>query len=409
MDEVAAVALQTRMADLCGHLNVLHSQLVEAIVESLDGGLWEQWGIRSPEHWLAWQTGMSPGHAKQLINTARRARELPATFAAFADGELSVDQVVTVAKYTPAHNDTEACELAKCATVNQLRHALSRYVHVVAPAPVSPAEAALTGGDPRNSLTRWFDEDGRYTLQLNAPADQGELINQAIREARDALFLSGDKKVTWLQALVEVCNRSLGTITSPERRDRFRTYVHLDTDDGGGPAHAWFNGGSSLPDAIRDVLLCDGIVRPLWHTEGLPINVGRARYIVPPHTRRQVLDRDRTCVHPACESTTHLEVHHIQGWLQDGLTETKNLAALCPREHDALHRGEFTMAGNPDIPGDLTFYDSRGRPIPSSGKPNAPNGPPPAPPPGRKYAHPTGERFDTRWLQFSEAPTPAVC
>ncbi len=30
MDEAAAIALQTRMADLCGHLNVLHAQLVYA-------------------------------------------------------------------------------------------------------------------------------------------------------------------------------------------------------------------------------------------------------------------------------------------------------------------------------------------------------------------------------------------
>ncbi len=326
------------------------------------------------------------------------------TFAAFADGELSVDQVVIVAKYAPTHNDAEACELAKAATVNQLRHGLSRYVHVVEPAPVSPVEADLTGGDPRNSLLRFFDENSRYTLALNAPADQGEIINKAIREARDALFLAGHNNVTWLEGFVEVCNRSLGTITSPARRDRFRTYIHLNTDDTGGPAHAWFNGGTSLPDSIRDAILCDGIVRPLWHTAGLPINVGKTMYIVPPHTRRQVLDRDRTCLRPGCNATTHLEVHHLHDWLKGGTTDTSNLGALCPSDHDALHRGEFTITGNPDIPGDLKFHDRYGRPIPGIAKPNPPNGPPPAPPPDKKYTHPTGERFDTRWLQFTEAP-----
>ena len=60
------------MADLCGSLNVLHAQLVAAVVEALDDGLWEQWGIRSPEHWLAWQTGMTPARARQLVDTARR-------------------------------------------------------------------------------------------------------------------------------------------------------------------------------------------------------------------------------------------------------------------------------------------------------------------------------------------------
>ena len=406
------VALEARIADLCGHLNVCSARLVDTVVEALEGGLWEQAGIRSPEHWLAWQTGMAPARARQLVETARRASELPVTFAAFADGELSVDQVATVAKYAPAHNDAEACQLAKSAMVSQLRHALSKYVFAVEPAPpLSSTEAVLCGGDTRNSLDRFTDEHSRYHLTLNAPADQGEIINQAIREARDALFLSGHTTVTWLEAFVEVCNRSLSTVDSGSRRDRFRTYIHLNTDDNGGPAHAWFNGGPTLPDAIRDVLVCDGIVQPLWHTNGLPINVGRARHIVPPHTRRAVLDRDRCCIRPTCSVTKHLEVHHLKEWSHHGVTETHNLGALCSRDHAALHRGEFTITGNPDIPGDLKFFDTHGRLIPGVATPHPPNSPPPAPPPDKHYNHPTGEQLHTRWLHFTEppptVPTPA--
>jgi len=142
MDEVAATALQTRLADLCGHLNVLHAQVVDAIVEALEGELWAQWGLRSPEHWLSWQTGLAPAHAKQLVDTARRKAELPTTFAALADGELSIDQVATIAKHAPAHTDAEVCELAKSATVSQLRHVLSTYVYDPVPQPEAPAVAA---------------------------------------------------------------------------------------------------------------------------------------------------------------------------------------------------------------------------------------------------------------------------
>jgi hypothetical protein len=402
MEEAAAIALQTRIADLCGHLNVLHAQLVQTIVEALEGDLWMQWGIKSVEHWLAWQTGLSPAHARQLVDTARRAAELPVTFAAFADGELSVDQVASVAKYTPTHNDSEVCELAKAATVNQLRHALSRYVHKVEPDP--EPEPVSEASDPRSYLSTSFDEASRFSLHLNAPADQGAIISQAINEARDALFLAGHHDVTWLQAFIEVCNRSLGSITSPSRRDRFRIYLHLNTDDAGGPAHAWLNGGPSLPAAIRDALCCDGIIRPLWHTEGVPINAGRTHYIVPPHTRRAVLDRDRTCRRPGCNATVHLEAHHMNPWIQNGLTNLDVLLALCPHDHDAHHRGEFTITGNPNIPGDLKFFDARGRPIPASGRPNLPNGPPPKPPPGKQYHHPTSEHFDMHWLNFSQPP-----
>ena len=266
-----------------------------------------QWGIKSPEHWLAWQTGLSPTRAKQMVDTARRAAELPATFAAFADGELSVDQVATVAKHAKAHNDAEVCQIAKSATVTQLRNALSRYVHTDRRVPDEPVPVAVEGGDPCDYVSTNFDDHGRFALHLSAPTDRGAIISKALAEARDALIHAGQKDVTWLDAFVEVCNRSLDSITSRSRRDRFRIYMHLNTDDPGGPAGAWLNGGPTLPDAIRDVLCCDGVVQPLWHTGGLPVNVGRARYIVPPHTRRCVLDRDRTCRHPS------VFVHHVLG------------------------------------------------------------------------------------------------
>jgi hypothetical protein len=408
MDEDAAVALQTRMADICGHLNVLHAQLVEAVVEALDGDLWMQWGIQSPQHWLAWQTGLSPTRARQLVDTARRASELPATFAAFAGGELSVDQVAVVAKHALAHNDAEVCELAKSATVAQLRNALGRYVHSDRRAPDEPAPVEVGGGDPSDFVSTSFDDHGRFALHLGAPADRGAIISKALAEARDALFHSGNTDVTWLDAFVEVCNRSLDSVTSPSRRDRYRIYLHLNTDDPDGPASAWFNGGVSLPDSIRDALCCDGIVRPLWHTDGLPVNVGRAKYIVPTHTRNCVLDRDRTCRHPSCTCTTFLEVHHILEWLKNGGSDMDNLVALCGRHHHAYHRGQFRMTGNPNVPGQLRFYDVRGRPIPNAATPNPPTGPPPAPPPGKRYNHPTGERFDTRWLNFTDAPASAA-
>lgn len=408
MDEGAAVALQRRIADLCGHLNVLHAQLVDTIVEALEGDLWAQWGVKSPEGWLAWQTGLSLAHAKQLVDAARRKAELPVTFAAFAGGELSADQVATVVKHVPAHNDAEVCALAKSATVAQLRHVLSTYCFDTTPQPEPAAvQVAPDGGDPRDGVSMSFPEPGRFSMHVSASTHHGELIQKAVKEARDALFLAGHTKVTWVEALVEVCNRSIGAVTSASRRDRFRAYWHLNTDAGGAPAEAWFNGGAAMPSAIRDALLCDGVIRPLWITDGKPINVGRTIYIVPPHTRRMVLDRDRTCRFPGCNATTHLEVHHVEPF-PAGPTEMFNLAGLCDHDHDALHRGEFTMRGNADIPGDLKFYDRYGRHIPEAGIPNSPTGPAPGPPPGKHYNHPTGERFDPRWLQLSEPPTPVA-
>src|SRR4051794_16397667 len=171
--EAAVEDLQQRIAEICGHLNVLHAQLVDTVVEALDGGLWEQWGIRSPEHWLAWQTGMSPSHARQIVAAARRRTELPVTFSSFADGELSIDQVSTVVKHARTHNDAEVCELAKAATVAQWRSVLAKYVYETPTRAAQAPPAATPANDPRDQAMFWFDNQSRFQLTVNAPTEQG--------------------------------------------------------------------------------------------------------------------------------------------------------------------------------------------------------------------------------------------
>jgi Domain of unknown function (DUF222) len=124
---MGATELETRIADVCGVLNAAHAQLVTLIAEAVETGVWDVAGIRSPQHWVAWKTGFSPARAKQIVHIATRSAFLPVTMGAFTDGELAIDQVAVVAKYVPAHNDSEAAEVAKHATVMQLSRSLASY------------------------------------------------------------------------------------------------------------------------------------------------------------------------------------------------------------------------------------------------------------------------------------------
>jgi hypothetical protein len=133
--EVTARRIHAEFVALCGHLNVLHARMVELVAESLAVDAWSGPGLRSPEHWLAWQTGLSPSRAKRIVAMARRREELPVTFAAFANGELSVDQVAVVVAHARSHNDAKVCELAKNATVSQLSATLSRFRYADDPKP----------------------------------------------------------------------------------------------------------------------------------------------------------------------------------------------------------------------------------------------------------------------------------
>ncbi|MGH9005265.1 MAG: DUF222 domain-containing protein, partial [Acidimicrobiia bacterium] len=79
--EVEAVAVM-------GTVNVAVARLVAAVRGLLDTDGWVGIGIQSPEHWLCWKANLSRARAEGLVTIARRLRDLPECWAAFAAGRL---------------------------------------------------------------------------------------------------------------------------------------------------------------------------------------------------------------------------------------------------------------------------------------------------------------------------------
>ena len=250
---------------------------------------------------------------------------------------------------------------------------------------------------PAHRLSVGFNDADEYVIHGTADPVAGALINNALREAKDALFRAGDTDATWLDALLEICSRSIGTITSVSRRDTYKVIFHVDTEG------AWVHQGPVLPPALLERICCNSQTQPLWSTNGLPINMGRTRYIVPSRTRIVIENRDRVCRHPTCSNSRGLEVHHIQHWTRGGVTDTHNLCCLCPKHHDAHHRGEFTITGNANNPHGLTFHNTHGTTIKPCGTPQPPGQQAP-PAPTKPYKHPTGETLHTKWIEFTQPP-----
>jgi Domain of unknown function (DUF222)/HNH endonuclease len=399
---MAVTELETRIADVCGVLNAAHAQLVTLIAEAIDTGVWDVASIRSPQHWVAWKTGFSPARAKQIVHIASRSASLPVTMNAFTNGELAIDQVAVVAKYVPAHNDAEATELAKHATVMQLSRSLASYWKG-APTLVTDTEPAADPDPvPEESVNAFFDDDARYQIHANLPTERGAIFDKAMEEARDALFHAGNKNVTWADALEEICLRSLGTIKSSSRSDRYRVVVHVNEHGG------WLNGGPRLTDGVLKDILSNPIIQPLFERNGRPIALGRSARVVPYRLAELIRDRDRTCRNPACHSTRGLDVHHLIHWTNGGPTNPKNLGCLCRRCHRDHHKGLFGITGDAEQPGGLTFTKPNGDIIEPCGTPNPP--PDVLPPSAKPYHHPLGEAFNQHDLTFNPPPsdTPRV-
>lgn len=107
------------------------------------------------------------------------------------------------------------------------------------------------------------------------------------------MFRAGHTDATWLDALVEVSQRSLGALVSVSRRQLYNVIVHLDTHG------SWIHHGPAVPPSLMERLTCDGVIQPLWSTEGRPINRVAPQHIVPLRTRLVIEDRDRICRQPA--------------------------------------------------------------------------------------------------------------
>jgi hypothetical protein len=320
-------------------------------------------------------------------------------------GELGEDQVAVICRQVPVGVDAEVVELARHATVSQLRRTLGRYVFESSDAGeeavAEPTERVVA--DPRH-VSFGHTESGAWRLSAVLPPDEGALVEQALGHARDELFHaagagagSDPADVSWADALVAMADRSVSG-ASRAHRERHLVLLHLRAD-GGSHLHL----GPGLSPGLSRYLSCDARVRAIVESEGKPVSVGRAFRTVPERTRVAVEDRDGGCRVPGCDRDRRLHVHHITHWQDGGATDTANLITLCAHHHRLHHRGRLGIEGDGDEPDGVVFTDENGRRLDACSHPTPPGDRPP--PPGH-WVPPPGERLDP-WAVYFNEPAPA--
>lgn len=421
-------ALEARLAGASGLLHATTAKIVEITAEALATAAWEQAGIRSPSHWLAWQTGLSLKRCKRLVRIATRAAELPVTTAAFGAGSLSEDQVAEIAAHVPATHDAELATFARSATAAQVDKVAREY-SFTPPAPDPPASTAEPEPDPRpgdrddrNEVSFGFDDGGRWRQRADLDTELGALVQKALEASRDAEFRARHPEaepgarpvgVTWADALVRMADAALVGLTG-DRAPGERTQVifHVRAGDAkAGNVHL----GPALPADVTDRVCCDTTYRYLLEDEdGVPLKLGRKQRTATPQQRLVVENRDKGCRRPGCTQARWLHIHHLDHWEDGGFTDVDRMCALCPRDHDLHHKGLLGITGDPTRPDGLTFTDHHGRVLQPCGTPMPPDRSRPLdetraelglrPP---DWTHPTGERLNPWWVSFHDpAPPP---
>jgi len=387
--------VEQQISSLMGVINAATAELVSVLAQVIEHGIWQVPGIRSVEHWVAWQCGVSPRRACDLVTMARRRTDLPAMSKLFDAGLVTEDAVAAVARRAPTERDSEVAELAPMMLHTQLRRMLSS---------LPPRESVDGDASVARSIVTFGTAGDRWRMRVDVPLDDGLVFEKALvasrsqvfheRHSDESRFPSCPAFVDWSDGLTRMAELTLqavdgGMASNRRPADRFQVLLHIDLADGVARSHM----GDVLPDSLRRYLSCDADIRAMMQDDGALVAMSTRLRTVDDRMRAFVEHRDGGCVVPGCTRRRWLHIHHIRHWEDGGKTESGNLCALCPFHHRRVHAGELSIDGNPDRPFGPVVRDRFGNEL----RPPPPTPPdePPDPPP-RPFRHPIGDRMSWR-------------
>jgi Domain of unknown function (DUF222) len=402
------------------------------LVAEADGrDLGRRLGASSTALWLRGRLRIRLGDARALVETANRitastegpvdyaanvgsavsGREMPATGAALAAGQVSLEHAVVIAKAmgrlpervdatVGAEVERQLAELASRFDPGELDKVADTIIDALAPDTLADEEdqavarRELRLSEQTGRLAGRLDPEAMAMLRamldpLTAPQAAGEDGERDIRSYSTRLA----------DALVEITRRVLGhtdwlpTAHGTRPHLNLITQLHPDTDtaessssdstDGGGDSGDGDSGGAPdagtpgsptgqaataaasrlgrgeptwgrpLSAATVGRLACDAGIR--WiipDPAGVPLNVGREQRTVTVAQWAALIVRDGGCAFAGCTRTAEwCEAHHVVWWRFGGTTDLANLVLLCAHHHRAVHHHGWNIAlGTDGIP-----------------------------------------------------------
>ena len=347
-------------------------RLLELIVAYDREANWERDGCRDYAHWISMRLGISGWATRRWINAAYTLPHLPHIREEFRAGGLSLEKTVELCRFATPETEKKLAKWAQRVTVTGVRNGADVAVKTAV------SEAAEV--DRSRYLNYYFyDEGRRLGLEGSFPAADGAVVAKALdrlaRRAPDIIENEDDDlpgrpddslDIRRADALVALASRAIADDQDP---DRATIVVHaplaaLVSDD----ISCEIEGGAVIHPETARRLSCDARLQTVLHGEdGNALGIGRMARTVPAYMARQLRYRDRGCTFDGCGRRWHLHAHHIEHWVDGGLTDLDNLVLVCGYHHKLVHEHGWTV--ELDRSGAAVWYRPNGEPFGAAHEP----------------------------------------
>ncbi|WP_131801728.1 HNH endonuclease [Klenkia soli] len=394
LGEASSAQLLDRARGLARVQNLVAAELARVVAHAETQEAAAADGLSGMRPWLRGHVGASGPEAAATLAAGRVLQRMPVLGEAAAQGAVTLGQLGVVGRVLTADvwatgeaagHDMAAADQAVTDTVTgnhprtlpQVCQRIADLIDPDGPEPVDPTAGRFL------RITR--RADGSRALRGTLDAAGGEKVEAALEAIAAAGRCEGDLRTPEQRsadALVQLADLHLAAGDLPVLRTvkpQLTALIQLEdlADPTGVAATTTLGSGATASSLVARQAACDAdIARIVLGPDSLPLDVGRARRLVPAHIRRAAEVRDGGCVFTGCHNPAWMcDAHHLVHWIDGGATSRENTALLCERHHTQVHHG-FSITWDADrghwrtlrpdgteiLVGPLT--DTRGDPLP---------------------------------------------
>ncbi len=361
IDGVSTHALGADLIDIRRSIDRLEAEFVRRLHRFHHGRGAQADGGGSTVSWLRASCGMTAKAAAYRVHLARTLGELPATLDSARAGRASFSNVTMIAHLAEDVGVEQVAPLESIlvGAAETLEPGAMRTLTQATRLRLDPD--GVLADDNHAHERRWFECEqtygGVFVLRGELDAEGGALVKTAI-DALSHGMSRGETRTGSQRRADALVDLAATQLRCGDHRDVHGQRPHLTVTvsadtlrscadgtpaelSGVGPIHPE-TARRIACDAVRTVVTvappADGAGWTAGSTGALPLSVGRATRIIPPHIRTALRLRDQGCRFPGCDRPPGwTDGHHIVHWPDGGRTELDNLVSLCRPHHRRVH------------------------------------------------------------------------